>query len=424
MKPNYVFFVYNKLNVGGIETFIYNAVNILRKENCNVGIVRNFRYKIAETYSGVLDADDILAFNIRNFDKKLTKWAKKNNDAVISIYTFKCIDMAKAQKIRNSIPDNRVNVFYCVPHFSGSAFFPDMGFMGAKSDEINNKTKDIFDKLYQYNQLRCFSGRHIDTIEERYGLRIEDRSEIFVPWVYPQKAFNEEHFSQIYESEKFNIFSVSRFEFPHKGFLLGLIKDYGKLKKKYPQLTYTIVGYGAGEERVKEEISKLEESAQKDIFLYGRCSPEELNEYYLKANLNLSVAGSCSSGAMLGVLSLPVRHYSYDCEVYGYLPGSIDKTVSDEPGLPVAPFIEEVINMGKNEYIAKCRDCYNCFKPHSKTGLYDINKEGAHLLDEEIDFLIWLEHREIFLSSWSHRINHVKEAGLFTVIMEHLKRKE
>ena len=67
-------------------------------------------------------------------------------------------------------------------------------------------------------------------------------------------------------------------------------------------------------------------------------------------NLNIGVGSTIIDGALTGLISIPVRHYTEECEGYGYLPLNKKYLTSIEKGEPIEKYIEEVINMDKSEY--------------------------------------------------------------------------
>ena len=73
------------------------------------------------------------------------------------------------------------------------------------------------------------------------------------------------------------------------------------------------------------------------------------------------MAGCASAGAKIGLLTLPARHYTEKCEVYGFIPESKEMTTSEKPGKPAKDFIEYVINMNENEYLEKSKASYDCY---------------------------------------------------------------
>ena len=154
--------------------------------------------------------------------------------------------------------------------------------------------------------------------------------------------------------------SVSRFDCPHKNYLLGLIDDYAKLKPEYTKLSLHIVGYGKGQNVVKKRIADLPPEVRRDVFLHGTMDVQQLADFLKEMSLNISVAGSASIGARLGVLTIPARNFCEDvCEVYGFYPEAGSMTTAIVPGEAAIGYIRQVVEMSEEEYIQKSQLCYS-----------------------------------------------------------------
>ena len=98
-----------------------------------------------------------------------------------------------------------------------------------------------------------------------------------------------------------------------------------KLVHEYPHIKLLIIGDGPDKSILIELINSLDENVKNRICLRSPVTPAELSEIMRDCNLNVSVAGCATMGARCGVLTLPARHYNYDCEVYGFIPDSLGK---------------------------------------------------------------------------------------------------
>lgn len=418
--------VYDNFCIGGIQTYFYKAAKLLLDKEYKIITVRNQRIPIDEAFKGVFCSDKIQDISIDDFDKSLITYVRQDN-CKLTIWTYRVIDMAYAQRVRNAFPLGQVDVFYSVANFTGLDYYYEDVFKGRKKSNIQKKLSSIFELLNKNGQIRHFSLSHIDEMTKRYNLNFADYNKVFVPSLnITRDLFDEQRCRKLYHSETFKILTISRFDFPHKGFIIGLIQEYGRLKKKYPQLTYTLVGYGPGLGKINDAISSLSPEAQKDISLKGKCTPEEMANYYHNANLNISVAGCCSQGAFNGCLSLPTRHFTYDCEVYGYLPGSNQMNTSDAPGEPVAKYIEEIINMDEETYVSKCRDSYNGFDfNRSYTDILDTNINESYIPVEHINYLIKLQKIVKNRNWWQTHISTIKAEGFrypFKALMRRIRK--
>lgn len=354
---------YQSTHIGGIEKHLLDLVKYLINNND----------RVIWMYDTSKDVDDSMASimldkRVEIVDTKVNKfnWFRHNpisfnNDEHIVIISFSPADYARAESIRRQNKEIDISHFYLMPHFTGEILFLERYFKGWLNNYVKKKLSLILERLDQKNAIKFFSSKHAEVLSTNYGINIFDKEEKLVKIVFHNDEFDYQNAYRLANSKEFRIITVSRFEFPHKGYILGLIDSYEKLKNEYPNLKLTIVGYGQDVDIVIEKIQSLDPKIQKDIELIGELSPYDLKQYFKNTNLNISVAGSVRAGAIVGTLSVPARHYSYECEVYGYLPESASKTLSVEKGIPVEKVIVEVMNMTADEYVRYSKAAYDCY---------------------------------------------------------------
>lgn len=378
MKKRIFIFLREYLMMGGIETYIYEHAKKLKDEGCIVIWVKHPKAQIDSSFEHVF------------FDGKTIVWDRKINlkklnalvpdqDWDITIITFDMFSFAYAEQIKTKFTRCPVQTFYFVPNFVGPTLYLEEAYKGKLQERVRVYMRGIVQRMQKAENVRYFSEKHFQKMMTSYEYTITDKNSYFVPPGNNDFAFDEGNCRTLAKRERFNLMTVSRFDFPHKGYILGLIDAYAQLKEQYPRLELTIVGYGKDLPRVEKAISMLPDYAQAGIRLYGKVSQEDLAEYYLDANLNISVAGCCTGGAKMGTLSMPARHFDYSCEVYGFLPESKPFTVSDAPGEPVVPYIEKVLNMTEDEYVAACKAAYDTFHDgtiESRKGMLEIRNNA------------------------------------------------
>ena len=85
-------------------------------------------------------------------------------------------------------------------------------------------------------EVRFYTKLQRIACEEKYNLSFTDVKGIIVPPVNGPSGYDLAALEERVKREVFNIISVTRFDFPHKQFLLGLVDAYALLKTKYNQL--------------------------------------------------------------------------------------------------------------------------------------------------------------------------------------------
>ena len=372
-KPLLYVFLKDSMKVGGIETYIYRLSKYIVRCGGRVLIILNKKGVLDESYKELEESDQVEIKHGRLSTQDIKSIIKRYNIKKTNVISFEILRFMYTSLLLRELSKNcDISVLYFVPHFKGTSSYPEERYTGKQKDKIICRFKKIIHKMNSNDNIRYFSPYHLKEMTKRYVYTVHDVKKQYLPNRGEQiLPFDEERCVELAERTRFNILSVSRLEFPHKGFVIGLIKVYGQLKKRYPQVALTIVGYGDGTVMVQEEINKLDSTAQNDIRLVGKVAPDNLIEYYNDANVCVSLAGCFSLGAKNGTLSLPVRHYTYACETYGFLPESKDFSLSIEPGQPIIDYLEKILNMDTATYVDCCRKCYESYN----TNQGDIERE-------------------------------------------------
>ena len=426
MSNYLIIYVIDNLLIGGIECYIYKQIKAYSNNKnmyfCWAGAKHAL---VDDIFKELINNNLIWTLNQGLKIKKLKKYCKDFCINNVKIITFDPFKFAKAEAIKHRLKRIKVDTFYFVPHFEGESLYLEEGEnLRQKKEKVRSKMALLFQKMNNNENIKYFAKSHIAKMTSNYQYNVKDEISVLVPPNIEDIKFNIEQKQELYNRGVFKILSVSRFEFPHKGYLIGLIRAFASLKPKYPQLELVIVGYGDHKFLVDEELAKIRVEYRASIKLVGRVSPDQLFLYYDDANLNISVAGACSKGAKRGCLSVPARHYTYDCEVYGFLPESKNDCTSTKAGMPVEPLIEEVLNMKEEEYIQKCLDSFNAFpieieKQRKDLLLIENKSSNAILNKKEIKYLCYYSRKYQF----REYIKVFKREGLLAPIFRRIKKR-
>lgn len=358
---NYPYF----FNVGGIETYLFFFIKYCIEKNVRVLWICNPKYEVAQSFRSVLLSNQVERAYVK---KNCFGWFKLKDlhlqDEKYILFCVSPLYMCLNQDIIRRYPDSKIYPIYAIASEKGTTFFleDNFHFLFIKK-RIQHVMRSMIGNWDSHNAIRCFNVNQLDALEKKYDIKIENKDSKVLGVLHHQKEVSEGFLRIKYRKrDVFTIITVSRFDFPHKAYLLGLIRAFGKLKGKYPQLRLQIIGYGPHEDKVKNEIEKLPSAVRHSIELLGEVSPVDLGVYFRKADLNISVAAAASGGACEGTLTLVGRNFCGDvCEVYGYYDECINMTTSLVPGNNVEPYIEEVLSMSENEYVRKCLDGFAVF---------------------------------------------------------------
>jgi hypothetical protein len=364
MKNDTFLFIRKSMGVGGIETYIYRTIKQLKKDGHRIIWIFPSGGYIDDGFKDEFFDGSVEIIRV-NFNQAL--WINTinisfNEKERVCALAFSLFDFTFLEMLKNKYKSVHINSFFWVPHFEEKAVFLEQFAPKSLQPFFRKYISKIIYNMEKNNNIIYVNQSHLDAFTRTYGYKVENKNtKLLTGSTREILPFDEELALKRCKRQDLNIITVGRFSFPHKAYLIGLIKSYGMLKQKYSQLKLTIIGYGQDQDKVIEEIEKLPILAKNDVNFVGKVAYDDLRKYFEKAHLNIGVAGTIADGALTGLISIPVRHYSEVCEGYGYLPESRKYTTSSEPGRPIEEIIEEIINMDKEKYLELCKKSYETY---------------------------------------------------------------
>lgn len=353
--------IYRSLFVGGIEKYIIDMMNNAIQNGNRVIWICHKDMKYSNLYESTINKIEIKCFDFSQINILKVPQLNIAVNEELYVMAFDVFRLYVGYGIRKKYSNNNVRVFFAIPHFTGSTIFPEQSLTFPFKQVVKRFYRYLYKINYKNDSLLFFAKKHIDAIQDNYKIQLPNAVDKVVPEITQRIPFDENRVRTIFKSEKFIIISPGRFDFPHKGYLLGLIKTFGTMKQSFPNMYLKIVGDGPDRKSVVEAINALPKEIQSSVELHEPISSDELIKEMSNCNLNISVAGCCSLGARNGIVSIPARHYCYECEVYGFFPNCKTKTTSSEPGTPVEDYILKVLKMSEDEYVDCARNAYNTF---------------------------------------------------------------
>lgn len=414
-KRRTLLFIQKDMEVGGIENYILRTVRQMKKRGNRVIWLFPKGGYIDESYKPDLLDGSVEVVRVE-FDR--ADWIRNldiafgENEEVLAL-AFNLFNFSFLEMLKREYDRSRIDSFYWVPHFKERAVFIEELSPKIIRPIARKIVGRIVRRMERNANIIYVSESHLNAFVENYKYTVQHGHEKLLVG-YSREIAPFDHDLAISRSrsrrDEFNIVTITRFVFPHKGYLIGLIKSFAKLKAKYGRLTLTIIGYGKDEDRVIAEIEKLSPETKSDVKLVGKVPYDNLKEFFDKAHLNIGVAGTIADGGSTGLISIPCRHYCEECEGYGYLPESRKFTASSHPGTPIEYFIEEVINMGDDEYLRLSRAAYDTYASSEQGSSLDSllskkNKDAYKTLPKRDLTLIRLAYR---LAKTVRRLKNVK----------------
>lgn len=165
------------------------------------------------------------------------------------------------------------------------------------------------------------------------------------------------------KNSSFNILSVSRAEFPMKGYLLDLVSGFGCFYKEHPDSELYIITFGEGVAEINERQQQLPVELRQHVHIFGQMSYEELEKYWRLATVYVGLGTSVLDAADRGICSVAALQYSMHfkaknlfCERPEQISCDVDVEVD---GYEV---IKRIYDMNSNEYSECCMLCHEKLK--------------------------------------------------------------
>ena len=377
------------LNIGGIEEYIVALIKYCSQQQYRVIWLARKPMQMNPAYSWILEWVDVV------YTKRGITGNWKHDPLLLEnvdtwIVSFTPFDMDGAIKLMEEYKSVPITPIYLVANTTGRYYFIEDYYFGVPHNYCYKKMKDISSEWLSDGLISFFSIKQIDAYEKYYKIEIFNKEKLVLPEVFEADEVDYVKLQERSERKNFDIITVGRFDFPHKNYILGLIRDFPKIKEIDNKIKLHIVGYGPGENLLKQEILKIPTQYQNDIVLYGALNGSDLQALMSKMSLNISTAGSASLGASLGLLTLVARNFcsSDECQVYGFYNEKKHMATSLEKGESCINYVANVIGMDDDEYK---RLSIEGFKRYSD---YAVNPE--YIFEKNIPNSILIKSNHLF----------------------------
>lgn len=195
-------------------------------------------------------------------------------------------------------------------------------------------------------------------------------------------AFNSSYIQERFQNrrEEINILTITRMDFPFKGYIMGLIDDYSKLKRYYSNLRLIIIGNGPNLGDVNNKIDQLPENVRNDISVIGEVPYEELKKYFQKCYLYVGMGTTLLDASLTGLVSVVANDYQMDNKTVGFFSDEYfnlggNTNVSGGSNFTFEMLMKQVLDWSEKEYYIKGKHAYDVVNEH-----YNINKVMKKIL--------------------------------------------
>lgn len=369
MNEKVLIVMWNYKSIGGIESMILRMAQYAFKNHIKFLFATNDIDSLNETEyydelkrnnAMIIEHEKIIKTSVSSLKNHKKYIIKKNQRVFILVFDY--YEYFIAQKIKEK--NNNIEIFLYIVHpFLHTC-------KDIKVPKKNKFAKLTCYKLYKQLLLKLYKNGSLLFMDEDCIKYNEKHFNVKLPKSYsniirlPIKIEKEE--KRKLKSSEFNILSIARHVFPFKGYLIGLLKDFVLLKRKYPKLSLTIIGDGKDKEELVCLLDDYEDYIKKDIHLIGSIPYFNLKRYFEKANIYIGMGTTLLDAAKYSVPSITVYSYTYEFFAVDYFhenPHILGGFQENEENYGTVKkqgkdLLEKVVQMSSSEYQNLCKKSY------------------------------------------------------------------
>lgn len=302
-------------NYGGIETLMIRMARWLKENGYSSVILTDSERKADPDLLRELQRDSaVFSIPFRGYRNLSLHDFAIRTDERLKVIVFSYPGYLIADEIRRQVKKSQI-LFYD-PHQYGLILeFYVSNPLLKKAAHI--WAKHLVRRMDRQQELVYMDGLCMERTARTYGC--SSRPDLVIPLAMKLHHFDREKTLETYGRKEFHILTVSRMEFPFKGYVIGLIGLFEQLCRQYPGLHLQLVGDGSNQKELKNRLGHLEPDIRKRVHWHGNVPYEKLGSYFEKANLYIGMGTTVLDAANHGIISLPVGSYTYQCKGYGFL---------------------------------------------------------------------------------------------------------
>lgn len=348
-----VIFTYTNFILGGAETLILRMSEWFMNNNTKVYIICN---SIDDLLKNEYEEKNLKIYISNKKKDILSLIFKKELDKKIIVVNFFFEEYLNCEQLRKK--HQFYNFFYVV--------HPHRTIVGKKlPNHISNVCKRIYKKMF----IQMYEKENIIYMDEECIKIMEDYYSLNLPKAYKnivRLPIKVQDVKTPSKNKKFNILTISRFDFPFKGYILGLIEDFAFLAKQNPEIILTIIGDGKDKDKVIKKIEELDKNIQKKIYLIGNVPYSELNTSFASASVYIGMGTTLLDASNMKLPVIPVLGYTYQNFSSGFfykMPNFLGTDFNNYNSIAIKSLdlIKDIISMDNNQYQNLCEKNYKEF---------------------------------------------------------------
>lgn len=366
MKNYYL--IYEKIDIGGIETLIWRMAMYL-KENNNITIIcREISTEMKDTFK----AHGLCWIETRKWNmKNILRDYLSHRNSIYILYMYE--DFLNLQVVLSGKWKENKCLYYCVHPQHIQILEKKIGIRNYFNNIISLFTKFYMDE----RNLLFMDSETLNSILNYYSIN-GNYSKLIYPLPF---SVNKNYKKYNNHSEYFNILTIARADFPFKGYMLGMVDGAKKLLDQYPFISYTFISYGEDYNKLEAKINELTVSQKERVLLINGTSPEKLVLYYENASLFIGMGTTILEAANYQIPCIIAKAYSNDFLSIGTFDcNPMDIGNMSKKGIDGNKQIEDILALDSKQYMDLTKKTKRKLIEH-----YDINLIMKKIEDIQIN---------------------------------------
>ncbi len=395
--------IYDTLGAyGGSHTLMLRMAEWLHEKNIKLAIIgtsiRN--YEIVNMLKSI--NTNVIEGDLSNSSKGYQIIKSLLEVEPIKVFCFSWNYYLDVERIKQRYRVSFDNFVYCI---HPETFKKGIGFRTKLMRDYSiKKYRAILEKMNRNGSLISVDEVNIKESEKYLRCDLHGITPIvYLPMYCLEREDKEKIISEGYKSNI--IMTAARADFPYKGYMVGLVDIFARLKKEYPEMQMEYVTAGDDIQQLKDKIEELPNEISSSIRIHAWMAYEDLKAFMRTCRVYIGMGTTVFDAALQYKPSIVVKFGTMEC--------ISDHFVAEKPTYMTAlpscvesaeGRIKNAFLWGIEEYHQQSMESFNKTKE-----VYDIDKCMKQLIRSETkDKRSILTNREAIRHSLNQRLNRIR----------------
>ena len=337
--------MFSHFDTGGLQTLMLRMAEWCKSNDIRCLIIFESCDEQMFRTCKVANIDYLHSFDGRLISEVLRARIDAKKD-LATVVTFELPEFLFFEEIRRKWLGD-ISIQHAIYNVSVGSMLYGMNIGGLTGRTIRILNRLLFVVMHKANQVYYMDAETRDVPFDELGLSRGRSDSIVIP--LPMSISENTPLPHRYADDRM-LLTVSRSVFPYKGYLLGLVRDFPKLKRKYRDLRLRIITFGQDMPRLKRAIESCPEYAKPSIELIGQSTPDEIKVHLKDAWLYLGMGTTVLDAANEGVPSIVACHSTEDNLCVGFFNDNPLEIARAKKGVLGSELIEKAAGLSSEAY--------------------------------------------------------------------------